>query len=118
VSAVRRVAEHDIPSAFCEQTMQGRVDVGAMGAARLISAPVLGSTRTFDLRGRLVGDTRYAIHHVGARWGDGPFPRPAAFSDDFVHVLYEGDVDGLPGPAETRELRDALTRPQAQCRSA
>jgi Methyltransferase FkbM domain len=50
-----------------------------------------------------VADTRYAVHHLGGRWGDGPFPRLAAFSGDFVHVLYEADIDGLPAPAETAE---------------
>lgn len=58
-----------------------------------------------------MGDTRYAVHHLGGRWGDGPFPRLTAFSSDFVHVLYEADVDGLPGPAQT----DANTTIVAAC---
>lgn len=58
-----------------------------------------------------MGDTRYAVHHLGGRWGDGPFPRLAAFSSDFVHVLYEADVDGLPEPLQT----DANTTIVAAC---
>jgi hypothetical protein len=38
---------------------------------------------------------KYAIHHVGGRWGNTPFPHLKHFTNDFVQVLYEADSDAI-----------------------
>ena len=40
--------------------------------------------------------SKIAIHHVGGRWGNHPFPTPRRFAADFINVLYEADVDAIP----------------------
>jgi FkbM family methyltransferase len=45
--------------------------------------------------------SKIAVHHVGGRWGNQPFPISPPFEDDFVVVLYEADTDAIAG------LRDA-----------
>jgi FkbM family methyltransferase len=41
--------------------------------------------------------TPFALHHVGGRWGNRPFPILPLFEADFVNVLYEADVDAIDG---------------------
>ena len=41
--------------------------------------------------------SKIAIHHVGGRWGNHPFPISPRFEDDFVVVLYEADTEAIAG---------------------
>ena len=43
----------------------------------------------------MTANSKIALHHVGGRWGNHPFPRLPAFADDFVEVLYEADADAI-----------------------
>lgn len=38
---------------------------------------------------------KYALHHVGGRWGNTPFPQLKYFTNDLVQVLYEADTDAI-----------------------
>jgi len=43
----------------------------------------------------MTANSKIALHHVGGRWGNHPFPRLPAFAGDFVEVLYEADTDAI-----------------------
>ena len=43
----------------------------------------------------MTATSKIALHHVGGRWGNHPFPRLPAFAGDFVEVLYEADTDAI-----------------------
>lgn len=44
--------------------------------------------------------SKIAMHHVGGRWGNRPFPTLPHFEADFVVVLYEADTDAIAGIRE------------------
>ena len=43
----------------------------------------------------MTANSKIALHHVGGRWGNHPFPRLPAFAGDIVEVLYEADTDAI-----------------------
>src|SRR5580692_8935009 len=45
--------------------------------------------------GQRMTASKIALHHIGGRWGNHPFPRLPAFAGDFVEVLYEADTDAI-----------------------
>ena len=47
--------------------------------------------------------SKIVLHHVGGRWGNHAFPRPAAFAGDFVEVLYDADTDAIAAIHEARK---------------
>lgn len=44
--------------------------------------------------------SKIALHHVGGRWGNHPFPIPSRFAKDFAVTLYEADADAIEGIRE------------------
>ena len=53
----------------------------------------------------MTAHSKIALHHVGGRWGNHPFPRPPTFAGDFIEVLYEADTDAIaaiPGAGKDR----------------
>ena len=53
----------------------------------------------------MTANSKIALHHVGGRWGDHPFPRLPAFAGDFVEVLYEADTDAIAAIQEASKDR-------------
>ena len=53
----------------------------------------------------MTANSKIALHHVGGRWGNHPFPRLPAFAADFVEVLYEADTDAIAAIQEAAEDR-------------
>ena len=53
----------------------------------------------------MTANSKIALHHVGGRWGNHPFPRLPAFAGDFVEVLYEADTDAIAAIHETGKNR-------------
>jgi FkbM family methyltransferase len=53
----------------------------------------------------MTASSKIALHHVGGRWGNHPFPRLPAFASDFIEVLYEADTDAIAAIHETRKGR-------------
>src|ERR1700685_4664715 len=54
---------------------------------------------------RMAASSKIALHHVGGRWGNHPFPRLPAFVGDFVEVLYEADTDAIAAIREAGKDR-------------
>jgi FkbM family methyltransferase len=50
-------------------------------------------------------NSKIALHHVGGRWGNHPFPRLPAFAGDFIEVLYEADTDAIAAIQEAGKDR-------------
>jgi FkbM family methyltransferase len=53
----------------------------------------------------MTANSKIALHHVGGRWGNHPFPRLPAFAGDFVEVLYEADTDAIAAIKEAGKNR-------------
>ena len=53
----------------------------------------------------MTANSKIALHHVGGRWGNHPFPRLPAFAGDFVEVLYEADTDAIAAIREAGKDR-------------
>ena len=53
----------------------------------------------------MTANSKIALHHVGGRWGNHPFPRLPAFAGDFVEVLYEADTDAIAAIHQTGKNR-------------
>jgi FkbM family methyltransferase len=53
----------------------------------------------------MTANSKIALHHVGGRWGNHPFPRLPAFAGDFVEVLYEADADAIAAIHEAGKNR-------------
>jgi FkbM family methyltransferase len=49
--------------------------------------------------------SKIALHHVGGRWGNHPFPHLPDFAGDFVEVLYEADTDAIAAIHEAGKNR-------------
>jgi hypothetical protein len=56
----------------------------------------------------MTANFKIALHHVGGRSGNHPFPRLPAFAGDFVEVLYEADTDAIAAMA--KQSANALLR--------
>src|SRR5580700_558817 len=54
---------------------------------------------------RMTASSKIALHHVGGRWGNHPFPQLPAFAGDFVEVLYEADTDAIAAIQEAGKGR-------------
>ena len=53
----------------------------------------------------MTAHSKIALHHVGGRWGNHPFPRLPAFAGDFIEVLYEADTDAIAAIQEAGKHR-------------
>jgi FkbM family methyltransferase len=53
----------------------------------------------------MTANSKIALHHVGGRWGNHPFPRLPAFAGDVVEVLYEADTDAIAAIQEAGKDR-------------
>jgi FkbM family methyltransferase len=53
----------------------------------------------------MTANSKIALHHVGGRWGNHPFPLLPAFAGDFVEVLYEADTDAVAAIQEADKDR-------------
>jgi FkbM family methyltransferase len=49
----------------------------------------------YRVSARMMANSKIALHHVGGRWGNHPFPQLPAFAGDFIEVLYEADTDAI-----------------------
>lgn len=67
-----------------------------------------------DIRMR---SSKYALHHVGGRWGNGPFPRLSHFTEDLTQVFYEADSDAIPAIISSRSPADPERAVIAACLS-
>src|SRR5580693_6484520 len=84
---------HCDPSSFCRP-------LAAPNRGRPLQHVLYASPKTRQSRRRPIGqrmtaNSKIALHHVGGRWGNHPFPRLPAFAGDFVEVLYEADTDAI-----------------------
>jgi hypothetical protein len=53
----------------------------------------------------MTANSKIALHHVGGRWGNHPFPQLPAFAGDLVEVLYEADTDAIAAIREAGKDR-------------